>query len=113
MQATPVMRVLFIGRLGSYRRLDWLLLSLARVESSWSLDVVGDGPRRAEFEALSDELTASRRDGVVRFHGRLSEADKLRQLLAADLLVLPSESSNEAFGIVQLEAMAALSLIHI
>ena len=106
-QAKPVMRVLFIGRLGSYKRLDWLLLSLARVESSWSLDVVGDGPRRAEFEALSDELTASRRDGVVRFHGRLSEADKLRQLLAADLLVLPSESSNEAFGIVQLEAMAA------
>ena len=106
-QANSLMRVLFIGRLGSYKRLDWLLLSLARVESAWSLDVVGDGPRRAEFEALSDELTASRRDGVVRFHGRLSEAEKLSQLRAADLLVLPSESSNEAFGIVQLEAMAA------
>ena len=106
-QAHRPMRVLFIGRLGSYKRLDWLLHSLASVESSWSLDVVGDGPRRAEFEALSYELTSSRRDGVVRFHGRLSEADKLSQLLQADLLVLPSESSNEAFGIVQLEAMAA------
>lgn len=106
-QATPVMRVLFIGRLGSYKRLDWLLKSLASVESSWSLDVVGDGPRRADFEALSEQLMASRPDGVVRFHGRLPEADKLSQLLAADLLVLPSESSNEAFGIVQLEAMAA------
>ncbi len=107
MQANPAMHVLFIGRLGSYKRLDWLLHSLASVESSWSLDVVGDGPRRAGFEALSDQLTASRPNGVVRFHGRLSEADKLSQLLAADLLVLPSESSNEAFGIVQLEAMAA------
>ncbi len=106
-QDNPAMRVLFIGRLGSYKRLDWLLKSLASVESSWSLDVVGDGPRRADFEALSAQLMASRPDGVVRFHGRLPEADKLSQLLAADLLVLPSESSNEAFGIVQLEAMAA------
>ena len=106
-QANPELRVLFIGRLGSYKRLDWLLQSLASVESSWSLDVVGDGPRRADFEALSDQLMASRPNGEVRFHGRLSEADKLSQLLAADLLVLPSESSNEAFGIVQLEAMAA------
>ena len=105
--ASPLMHVLFIGRLGSYKRLDWLLESLASVESSWSLDVVGDGPRRADFEALSAQLMASRPDGVVRFHGRLPEADKLSQLLAADLLVLPSESSNEAFGIVQLEAMAA------
>ena len=107
MQDNPAMRVLFIGRLGSYKRLDWLLESLASVENSWSLDVVGDGPRRADFEALSAQLMASRPDGVVRFHGRLPEADKLSQLLAADLLVLPSESSNEAFGIVQLEAMAA------
>ena len=106
-QANSVMQVLFIGRLGSYKRLDWLLESLASVESSWSLDVVGDGPRRADFEALSEQLMASRPDGVVRFHGRLPEADKFSQLLAADLLVLPSESSNEAFGIVQLEAMAA------
>ncbi len=107
MQDNPAMRVLFIGRLGSYKRLDWLLESLASVENSWSLDVVGDGPRRADFEALSAQLMASRTDGVVRFHGRLPEADKLSQLLTADLLVLPSESSNEAFGIVQLEAMAA------
>ena len=107
MQDNPAMRVLFIGRLGSYKRLDWLLESLASVESSWSLDVVGDGPRRADFEALSAQLMASRPDGVVRFHGRLPEADKLSLLLEADLLVLPSESSNEAFGIVQLEAMAA------
>lgn len=106
-QANSAMRVLFIGRLGSYKRLDWLLHSLASVKSSWSLDVVGDGPRRTDFEALSDQLMASRPNREVRFHGRLSEADKLSQLLAADLLVLPSESSNEAFGIVQLEAMAA------
>jgi len=105
--ADQPMRVLFIGRLGSYKRLDWLLQSLSGIELAWSLDVVGDGPRRSEFEALGDQLMASRPDGVVRFHGRLSEDCKMQQLQAADLLVLPSQSSNEAFGIVQLEAMAA------
>ena len=101
------MRVLFIGRLGSYKRLDWLLHSLAELDQAWCLDVVGDGPRRLEFEALADQLMGSQSDQLVRFHGRLPEADKQQRLLEADLLVLPSQSSNEAFGIVQLEAMAA------
>ena len=104
------MRVLFIGRLDSYKRLDWLLESLASIQTPWRLSVVGDGPKHSSFVRLSKQLFCRRfRDdpNLVQFHGRLSELDKQAQIAAADLLVLPSESTNEAFGIVQLEAMAS------
>ena len=98
------LRVLFIGRLDSYKRLDRLLHSLARLKAPWTLNVVGDGPRRLVFEDLSNQLFGDR---SVCFHGRVDEATKQMHLAAADVLVLPSDRCNEAFGIVQLEAMAS------
>lgn len=99
-QSRSSLRVLFIGRLDSYKRLDWLITALSEVQSPWQLDVVGDGPRREEFEQQSQGLP-------VYFHGRLDEVSKVKYLAQAGVLVLPSDRSNEAFGIVQLEAMAA------
>ena len=99
------LRLLFIGRLDSYKRLDWLLEALTQLTSPWQLTVVGDGPKRLRFENLAQRLFPSA--SSVQFLGRLSESSKLKQLAEADLLVLPSDRSNEAFGIVQLEAMAA------
>ena len=102
--AVEALRVLYIGRLDSYKRLDWLLEALSTLRSPWQLAVVGDGPKRAQFERLAERLSLQT---SVHFYGRLDEAAKLHQLSLSDVLVLPSESSNEAFGIVQLEAMAA------
>ena len=99
------LRLIFIGRLDSYKRLDWLLQSLAALEEPWQLAVLGDGPRRQAFEELSLSLFGPH--APVHFYGRVDEASKLAQLARADLLVLPSDRCNEAFGIVQLEAMAA------
>ena len=99
------LRVLFIGRLDSYKRLDWLLEALLPLTAPWQLVVVGDGPKRLCFEQLAERLFPQ--GSPVHFFGRLSEVAKLEQLAVADLLVLPSDSSNEAFGIVQLEAMAS------
>ena len=101
------LRVLFIGRLDSYKRPDWLLHALALLKSPWSLDVVGEGPRRSFFEQLSQYLFNDRQLRSVRFHGRVDEATKQMHLATADVLVLPSDRCNEAFGIVQLEAMAS------
>ena len=99
------LRVLFIGRLDSYKRLDSLLLSLSELDSSWQLSVVGDGPKRSFFEDLSSQLFPN--SDRVTFLGRLSEFHKLAVISQSDLLVLPSSSCHEAFGIVQLEAMAS------
>ena len=105
MRADKALRILFIGRLDSYKRLDWLFEALNQITSPWYLVVVGDGPKRSRFERLAQTIFPQ--SSRVRFLGRLSEASKFEQLAAADVLVLPSDCCNEAFGIVQLEAMAA------
>ena len=104
------LRVLFIGRLDSYKRLDWLLESLVAMRSPWRLSVVWDGPNRNRFQRLAQKLFFGQLQedpNLVQFHGRLSESEKQEQIAVSDVLVLPSDRSNEAFGIVQLEAMAA------
>jgi ABC-type polysaccharide/polyol phosphate transport system ATPase subunit/glycosyltransferase involved in cell wall biosynthesis len=98
--AAEPFQVLFIGRLDSYKRVDWLLAALASLRTPWRLDVVGDGPRRHQLELLAQGKP-------VKFWGRLDEVAKLERLAAAQVLVLPADRCNEAFGIVQLEAMAA------
>ena len=108
-ESAPI-RILFIGRLDSYKRLDWLLESLAAMHTPWRLSVVGDGPNRSRFEHLAKRLFLSELQSdptLVQFHGLLSESAKQEQIAVSDVLVLPSERCNEAFGIVQLEAMAA------
>ena len=79
--------------------------ALAELPRNWELQIVGDGPHREAFEALSQSLLGP--GAPVHFLGQLDETAKLQQIAAADVLVLPSDRSNEAFGIVQLEAMAA------
>jgi N-acetyl-alpha-D-glucosaminyl L-malate synthase BshA len=61
--------------------------------------MVGDGPERAECEALARALRVHER---VRFLGSTTRVDDLLPL--ADLLLLPSE--HESFGLAALEAMA-------
>ena len=96
--------VISISRLESYKRIDWLIEAVAAAPAVRELHVIGDGPDRKSLIALAHQRLASHQRVV--FHGRLSEAAKLKQLSLADVLVLASDRCNEAFGIVQLEAMA-------
>jgi glycosyltransferase involved in cell wall biosynthesis len=96
------LQLLFIGRLDSYKRVDWLIEACA-ANRALRLHVAGDGPHRQKLQRM---VQVEGLNQAVLFHGRISELDKLALLNDSDLLVLSSDSSNEAFGIVQLEAMA-------
>jgi len=80
-----VKRLLFVGRLTRIKGLDVLLSALDGLkDQEWELDVVGDGPQRAEFETLSEHLGLSDR---VRFHG--FQDDPQDWMVGRDLLVFP------------------------
>ena len=69
------------------------------MQAQWSLAIAGDGPARAETEALF-----SRFGSRVTFLGVLDPDRMVTQYRAADLLVWPG--IGEAFGMVYLEAQA-------
>lgn len=93
--------ILFVGRLAYYKGLSYLLRAMQDVEAQ--LIVVGDG------ELREDLVTTAREHGVaqrVQFEGYVSDERLSDYYRAADVFVLPSIASIEAFGIVQLDAMA-------
>jgi glycosyltransferase involved in cell wall biosynthesis len=84
-------------KLASYRLLAEALHAIR--DLPWTLAIAGDGPARAEIEALFADF-----GGRVAFLGRLDHAGLEQAYAAADLLVWPAV--NEAFGMVFLEAAA-------
>ncbi len=96
--------VLFVGRLIYYKGLDFLIQAMADSgRRDTTLLVVGEGPLRPDLEAAAREKGLQ--DKVV-FLGKASDDDLRCYFHACDLFVLPSIANTEAFGIVQLEAMA-------
>jgi glycosyltransferase involved in cell wall biosynthesis len=100
-QAVDEEVLLFVGRLVYYKGVDILLRAMANVEDA-ILVVVGKGPEREALQELASNLGI---DDQVRFPGFVSGDDLPVYYSTADLFVLPSISSSEAFGIVQVEAM--------
>ena len=93
--------VLFVGRLNYYKGLTYLIRAMQWVDGK--LYIVGDGELRQELEEEARSLGLESR---VEFLGALPDDQLRRFYQACDVFVLPSVESSEAFGIVQLEAMA-------
>lgn len=96
--------VLFTGRLRYYKGLQFLIEAMPEIQVDARLIIVGIGPQEAALKAQAARLGLSER---VIFAGEVSDAELPAYYAAADLFVLPACERSEAFGLVQLEAMAA------
>jgi rhamnosyl/mannosyltransferase len=94
--------VISVGRLVYYKGFEVLIRAMAYVRGK--LVIVGNGPLRGELESLAARLGVA--DKVV-FAGEIDNAAVTAYYHAADLFALASVARSEAFGIVQIEAMAA------
>jgi rhamnosyl/mannosyltransferase len=94
---TPV--VLAAGRLVYYKGLEYLITAMKSVKAH--LVIVGTGPLRAR---LLGQISKEGLDGRVTVVGEVDRIAPYYQL--ADVFVLASIARSEAFGLVQLEAMA-------
>jgi glycosyltransferase involved in cell wall biosynthesis len=92
-------RFLFVGRLNAQKGIALLLQALAAMNSSASLDVVGEGDDRAALETSAKLLGIADR---IRWHGAQSQEQLVPLYRAASAIVIPSE--GEGLGLVAVEA---------
>lgn len=91
--------VLGVGRMVYYKGFEYLVRAMSQVDGH--LLLIGRGPLREPLTELAAEIGVA---GRVTF---LSEVNDIRPYYqAADVFALSSVMRSEAFGIVQLEAMA-------
>jgi glycosyltransferase involved in cell wall biosynthesis len=95
--------VLYVGRLVNYKGIKSLLMAMSMVQKRTDLGLVlaGDGYDRRSLQDLAIRLGVK-----ATFTGRLERARLIDLMSRAEMLVLPTASRLEAFGIVLLEAMA-------
>lgn len=99
-------KITYVGRLVSYKNIDSTIKALSEIkDAKWEFDIVGDGASRIELEELAQNLNCADK---VHFCGRVSR-DKVMQILE-DTHIFVMISTNEIFGLVYLEAMAASCL---
>lgn len=88
--------IIFVGRLQSRKRVDWLLRCCAEMDSKPRLVIVGDGPEREKLEAVAKEVYPA-----AEFAGAKHGAELTPYFAQADLFVLPGTG-----GLAVQEAMA-------
>ena len=106
-----MLRILWIGRMLDWKRVDTLMRAFRRVrkQRSAALLIVGEGPERAYLERLAgaDRVVAAApewQDGKIVFHDYVKN-DVARELMRrADVYVMPS-NAEEGWGAAVSEAL--------
>ncbi|MEA1833663.1 glycosyltransferase [Methylobacterium durans] len=90
-RADPV-RLVSVGRLVAKKGHDDLIAALTRLPAGlhWHLDLIGDGERRGEIEALARSHGLQAR---IRFHGARAHPAVIAAMQEADLFVLPTKAA--------------------
>lgn len=112
-------RLVFVGRLIPRKGVRIAVEALALLSRGSdveghqaTLQIVGEGPERKSIDTIADVLGVSDR---IRCHGAQAPAEVARVLREGDLLLVPSlgevDGSEEAFGVVCLEAQACGLLV--
>lgn len=103
-------KILFVGGLDrahyfkGFNILFNALILVGKKRTDWVLQIVGSGDLKKHYEELAKKLEIKER---IIFLGDVSDDDLPNVYRDSDFLVLPSINSNEAFGLVLLEAMAS------
>lgn len=95
--------LLFVGVLRYYKGLTYLLEAMPQVHAAHLL-IVGEGPLGADLRRQAEALGLTDR---ITFAGRVSDEALPAYYAAADVFVLPACERSEAFGLVQVEALAS------
>jgi glycosyltransferase involved in cell wall biosynthesis len=97
-----LLRILFVGQLRPYNGLRELIRAVAGIPAL-QLSIIGAGPMLAELQDLASQLNATN----VQFRGWVTDEALWRAYSEHDVIVLPSISTAEAYGLVLIEGMAA------
>jgi glycosyltransferase involved in cell wall biosynthesis len=96
----------YVGRLEAHKGVD-VLLRAAVGHEGWNLRLTGDGPQRAELEALAENLGIAHRVAFLGFADGTELADRYRELDVVVVPSLPRPNWLEQFCRVAVEAMAS------
>ncbi len=102
-QDTSTNKIIYVGRFVYYKGIEYLINAMSLVKSNCVLYLIGSGILENKLRDLVKELGISNK---VVFLGQLEDKDKFAYTKSSKILLLPSIYKTEAYGIVQVEAMA-------
>lgn len=92
-----------LGRHVYYKGYEYLIRTMRQVNDDAVLLLGGVGPKTPELKQLTTQLGLTER---VIFPGRIPDDELPNYYHGCDIFCMPSVEPSEAFGLVQLEAMA-------